>query len=315
MEDLKAWLGTDFVGSAETAAAPFWRLAKALRPDLKTVLVRRPVEEVYESLQKTGVPFDSYKLSETLFRLNAKLDQISARTENISVTFDELRQPETCKLIWYYCLGMPWDQARWQVMNGLNLQINLGAQVRHFQAHQTGIEGFARQAGAAMRAKLMAKPVIGREFTFQQEPIDKVLTDGMWLLEEHAIQIGEPLDTWKTKNFPLMKTLEGLGVLHVTTARSNGKMFGYLVSITAPSLESLTAVEASHTSFYTSASTPGLGLRLQRASVDFLREKGVDSVQFRAGHRGAGPRTGVLYKRLGAEPFGELYRLNLKEFV
>jgi hypothetical protein len=52
-------------------------------------------------------------------------------------------------------------------------------------------------------------------------------------------------------------------------------------------------------------------MKLQRASLAALRERGVDEVVMRAGHRGSGPRLGTIYRRLGAEEFGNLYRLEL----
>ena len=124
--------------------------------------------------------------------------------------------------------------------------------------------------------------------------------------------VGEPPDAIAMKNIPLLQKLEDVGILHITTARQNGRMFGYLVAITAPSLQSDDRTEALHTSFFTSPNAPGLGLKLQRASIEHLREQGVDDVFFRAGTRGAGPRMGSLYRRLGAEEFGQMYSLNLK---
>jgi hypothetical protein len=51
---------------------------------------------------------------------------------------------------------------------------------------------------------------------------------------------------------------------------------------------------------------------MQRASVDGLRTRGGrwDVIQ-RAGVRGEGPRMGSLYKRMGAEDFGHLYKLTI----
>ena len=159
-------------------------------------------------------------------------------------------------------------------------------------------------------------PVLGEPdkagFTFQQEPFDVWLRDGEALFDEHLVDVGEAPGEWAGKNLPLMRKLSASGVLHVTTARCNGKMFGYLMSIFSPTLYDSGRTEALHTTFYCSPSAPGLGLKLQRASIEFLRGIGVAEVIFRAGTRGAGPKLGALYRRLGAEECGQLFILKLK---
>ena len=42
LEDAQAWLSQDFTGTAETCAAPWWRLMLQLRPDIRILIVRRP---------------------------------------------------------------------------------------------------------------------------------------------------------------------------------------------------------------------------------------------------------------------------------
>ena len=50
LDDAQAWLSQDCTGTAETAAAPWWRLVRHYRPDIRTLVVRRPVAEVLDSL-------------------------------------------------------------------------------------------------------------------------------------------------------------------------------------------------------------------------------------------------------------------------
>lgn len=88
-------------------------------------------------------------------------------------------------------------------------------------------------------------------------------------------------------------------------------MFGYLMSVVAPSLDSPDVMLAEHTIFYASPQISGLGMKLQRAALDALRARGVNEVFMRAGQRGSGPRLGTFYRRIGAEEFGQMYRLDL----
>ncbi|WP_254066582.1 GNAT family N-acetyltransferase [Acidisoma sp. S159] len=300
-------------GTVETAAAPYWRLVQELRPEIKTVVIRRPVDEVVDSLRRTGVIADPEALRGGLEALDRKLEQISARVPGaLSVTFAELNDEATCARIFEHCLSLPHDPDWYARAAPLNLQINLPAQMHYYAANARQLQAAARSVGQHTRTKLMSRAVVSNEFTFAQEPLEALLRDGAGLIGEHLIMVGEPPDAIAMKNIPLLQKLEDVGILHITTARQNGRMFGYLVAITAPSLQSDDRTEALHTSFFTSPNAPGLGLKLQRASIAHLREQGVDDVFFRAGTRGAGPRMGALYRRLGAEEFGQIYSLNLK---
>jgi hypothetical protein len=316
LEDVKSWLSMPLVGSVETAAAPWWRLVQQVRPDIRTVVVRRPVEDVILSLLRTGVAFDAPKLRAAMIKLDRKLDQIEARVPGcLSVTFDALAHEATCARIYEHCLQMPSDPAWIASMSPINLQVNLPAAVQYCAAFGKQMDAAAGFATQAIRAKMMVRPLVSNDFTFQQESLETLLRDGAGLIDEHLVTVGERSGSVALKNLPLLRILEQHDVLHITTARQNGRMFGYLLALKAPSLESDHKIEGLHTSFFTSAEAPGLGLKLQRASIEFLRGRGVDAVSFRAGVRGSGPRMGAVYRRLGAVEDGQLYSLNLKEAV
>jgi hypothetical protein len=313
LDDVKAWLSLPMTGTVETAAAPFWRLIHDIRPDLKTVVVRRPVGDVIESMTRAGLSFDDALMRAHLRKLDAKLDQITARVPGtISVTFGDLRDEAACAQVYEHCHGAPLDPAWFASVAPLNLQVNLAATKRYYHAHADQLLRVARQAEQRMRFKLARSPIASTEFVFAQEPLDVVLRDGAGLISDHLVLVGEPPNNMQNKNLPLMKVIEDLGMLHVTTARQNGRMFGYLMTICAPSLEKAGRWEGMHVSAYASPDAAGLGLKLQRASIEHLRSLNVDAALFRAGVRGDGPRMGALYRRLGAEDFGQLYRLELK---
>lgn len=149
-------------------------------------------------------------------------------------------------------------------------------------------------------------------FAFKQEPFEQWYRDGAALFAEHLRAVGEPPDAYTRKNIKLMRLLDELGVMQITTARTNGRMVGYLQALICPSLEDEQIQEAIHTTFFCSPDAPGLGLRLIRASIDALRARGIRHAMFRAGTRGNGARMGALYRRVGAENFGQLYRLDLE---
>ena len=149
--------------------------------------------------------------------------------------------------------------------------------------------------------------------TFQQEHFADWYRDAQPLFKEHMLTTGQDIEDFRKKNIPLLQTLDDLGYMQVTTARCNGRMFGYVMAVMSPSLDAMNKLDAMHLPFFASKEFPGLGLKLQRASIEALRARGADCVFLRAGVRGDGPRLGSLYKRLGAEDFGQLFRLDLVE--
>jgi hypothetical protein len=110
-----------------------------------------------------------------------------------------------------------------------------------------------------------------------------------------------------------MRAIYDAGLMQIMTARCNGRMFGYLMTLISPSLTSESVTAASHTTFYASPDAPGLGLKLQRAAVKALKDRGVDHVMLQAGVRGDGPRMSTLFKRMGAQDEGQLFRLQLED--
>lgn len=311
-DDVRSWLTQPCTGSIETLAAPWWRLARTLRPDIRIAVIRRSVPDVAASLARQG--FDPAAMTALMKRLGRKLDQIELRVPGVlSVAFNELAHEETVARLFEHCLPYRHDPEWYALMAPRNLQISFPPLIRYMQAYQPQMEKLAKIAKARCIADM--RPAV-REFdgvTIQEETFEDVLRDGKHLFAAHCLAVGETPDAWLGKNIPLMRQLETMGALFFTTARSNGRLFGYLQTAVSPSLESPEEQSAINLLFFTDGAIPGLGLKLQRASVASLKARGVDELFLRAGVRGAGPRLDVLYRRMGAEDFGQMYRLNLKD--
>ncbi len=52
LDDVRAWFSQGQIGTAETAGAPWWRLLERFAPYSPVVIVRRPVDEVVDSLAR-----------------------------------------------------------------------------------------------------------------------------------------------------------------------------------------------------------------------------------------------------------------------
>lgn len=311
LDDVKTWLSMRHIGTAETNAAPWWRTLLRFSPDIRVVVVRRPVEEVVESLAAFG--FDPAVMEPAMRKLDAKLNQIVKRVPGaLEVAFDALNDEEVCRQVFEHCLPYPFDLKHWQKLAKENVQCDMRAMVRYVAAFRPQLDKLAAQAKHAELRELMTRrPVDLEGLTFQIEDCDTWQRDGKRLFEDHCFTVGEDPSEWEKKNWTLFKAIEQVGSLQIMTARSNGRMFGYLMTLVSPSLVESGRTAATHTTFYADPSFPGLGMKLQRAALDALKQRGVDEVVWEAGKRGSGPRLGAMYRRLGAMEHGATYRLEL----
>lgn len=315
LADAKSWLAQGMTGTVETSAAPYWRLIREMRPDIRIAVVRRPAEQVVESLLRAGIGPDRTTLTANMERLDRKLDQIERRIPDaLSVQFDDLADEKTAARIFTHCLPYKHDPIWWGAVSGVNMQVNLASMLRYMAANAEQLRltvSLCRQESLRLLSRAR-KPVSVDGITFQEESFISFYNDAQKLFAQHLSDVGEPSDQFRRKNLPLFTRLDEIGSLHIMTARSNGRMFGYLMTVLSPSLEDDVTQMGTQATFYASPDVPGLGMRLQRASVNALKARGGrwDVIQ-RAGIRGDGPRIGTMYKRMGAEEFGQLYKLPL----
>jgi GNAT superfamily N-acetyltransferase len=310
--DIKAWLETPYFGTVETAAGGFWRTLRAMNPATRVVVLRRPVDEVVESLLRQ-CPFDRGSLEALIRKADRKLAQIARRWPNaLSVTYAELADEAVCARVFEHCLpGYRHDPAWWRALEGVNIQINLPAMMRYHVANQAGIEKLAailRQTSLDLLER--RAPVDNDALTLSVEPFDKFYADAQKAFASHLAATDQVPDP-AFKNIELLRRMDDIGALQCVTARSNGRIFGYLMTVIGPSIDGADILSGIHVPFYADPSFPGLGMLLQRFARDELRKRGCTEIFMRAGVRGSGPRLGALYRRLGAEELGQLYRINL----
>lgn len=321
MEDARSWLSQNCVGTAETTAAPWWRIIQNIRPDIMTLVVRRPVDEVVESIMRLDMrgvcTFDREKLTANMHRLDRRLHQIERCVPNVmSVRFSALAREDVCAAVFEHCLPYRHDRQWWTTIAPIILSGNMPALMRYFFAHKKQTDRVSALCLKQFRAILAQPEPRGDEnfdgITIEQEDFRTFWRDGRELFSQHCLDVGEGEDQYLHKNVGLAEKLDEAGALQIMTARCNGRMFGYLMTIVGPSLESPDLVTATQTTFYASQDVPGLGMRIQKASIAALRERGVNEVVMRAGTRGSGRRISAMYRRLGATDHGHLFNLTLK---
>jgi GNAT superfamily N-acetyltransferase len=318
VEDVKSWLSMDRVGSVETGAVLWWRLARHFRPDVKMAVVRRDRAEVTERLMRFGF-FDRARLVAILARYDRALDACARAPGCLSVGFDELREEPVYARLFEHCLELPFDRVWWEALAGQDLQINLQAQLDYVRAHQPQISVAAAACVQAQRylcLRRQAAPAPGPDgIVIQEESFPVFWRDAEELMTQHSLAIGDSPDHWRRMNVPVMERLSRAGAVQLMTARMNGRMLGYLTAILVPSLSVCDELLATQLSFFVSPDAGGLqlGRRLQRAAVGRARERGAAKMYMRAGVLGSGRRLGSLYRRMGASDFGQLWELDLRE--
>lgn len=312
LDDCLTWFKQPDIGTVESAAAPFWRL---IPQDIRVVTVRRPVEEVLDSVMRVLPGSDMAAMDKLLRAADRKLDQVEARILGVMrVEFADLARESGCARLFEHCLPYPHDHDWWASWNGQRVSGNLAAQVRYCRAYLPQLQKLARAAKQAMLAKMHRHVRPSWDgFVFQEEPFEQWLIDAQQLFRQHLAQTDQDADGYYLKNIPLGRQLDAGGMLQVTTARQNGKMFGYLLSLISQSPDRRDVLMAQNLLPYASPDCPGLGRRLQRKAIDILREKGIVQVIARTGTRGNGPKLGSMYERLGFVPEGQLYRLELED--
>jgi len=304
LDDVRSWLSMPFTGTVETAAAPFWRL---LRAGVKVVTLRRPLDEIMASLRRAGVAFEDAPMLRLLRYLDAKLVQIARRLPGVlTTTFAELATEAGCARVFEHCLPFRHDAARWQAMVPLNLQDSIPHHVRYHAAHAPQIAKLQAIARHKMLAALR-RPTQMDGVVFACEPFRSFLADGHRLFAENCVALGEAPERWQRFNLPVFQDLDDAGSLHLLTARSNGRLFGYVMAVIGPSLDWPGERVAEQVMVFADPSWPGLGLRLQQAAVADLRARGVNRWEAQANV----PRVDAVFRRLGAQPSGMTYGMEL----
>lgn len=310
-DDLVSWYRQPNIGSVETAVAPFWRLISKQWPNLKIVVLRRNVDAVIESVEASGVVSDRDAMVRTLRRADQKLAQIENRLPVLSVRYEDLPREEVCAEVFEHCLPYQHDTAWWHEWDQTHISGDLLAQRRYAVAYLPQLMKLTKAARQMSMAALAPKTREADGVSFSVERFDDWFRDAQELFRNHMVATGQDVDDFRKKNIPIARKLDQMGMMQIVTARMNGRMFGYQLSVIGPSLDEDHWV-AQHLPLYASPDLPGLGLKIEREADKRLRERGVRKVFGRAGIRGSGPKLGALYRRLGYEDYGQLYCKDLQ---
>jgi hypothetical protein len=136
------------MGAAETLAAPAWPLLLTAEPRLRVVVVRRPIEEILDSLvaATTGkLEFDRNVMRRLVAYVMRALDRLSCQPGVLTVDYHELEREDTCRAVFEHCLPYKHDSGWWNWLAARNVQPDLLALAQLYQLREQEIKSLGRE--------------------------------------------------------------------------------------------------------------------------------------------------------------------------
>lgn len=147
-KDYEAFLMLHNTGTAETGAAQGYWLIQRASPHIKTVVIRRPLNEVVNSIMSVDVSgiatYDKDKVIKFMSYGERMLEKISKYPDVLTVDFHDLVKAETCKKVFEHCLPYDFDQHHWETLKDQNIQIDTKQLLQYRFKHKEEIDRFKR---------------------------------------------------------------------------------------------------------------------------------------------------------------------------
>lgn len=136
-------------GAAETLSAPAWPLLLTAAPNMKVVVVRRPLDEIMNSLEREAqgkLELDLPVLRRLLAYVQRALDKLSCQPQALTVDFHDLAREETCKAVFEHCLPYKHDSGWWKFMDAKVLNPDVVQLAQLYALRKDAIAGVARES-------------------------------------------------------------------------------------------------------------------------------------------------------------------------
>ena len=151
IDQVTAFFSAQGTGSAETGVAPAWRLINHFVPDIKSVVVRRPLEEIIESFDRVA-PIDEEKLRHIISYEIRCMEKISQQPNVLTVNFHDLDRADVCAAIFEHCTPYRFDRGWWEFLRDKNIQTSVSDIFGYYQENRDKIEKFKRHCKRQMIA-------------------------------------------------------------------------------------------------------------------------------------------------------------------
>jgi len=155
MDDVKTFFSLPNMGTVETAAFYGRHLIKNIVPDIKEVVVLRPVDESVEAMMRVDVSgiatYDRGILEKLLTRGDRELRRIAQDPNVLVVNYSDLAERDACAAIFEHCLPYSFDEGRWQSLQRQNIQVDVKTVLLYYYKHRDRVEAFKKQCKSELR--------------------------------------------------------------------------------------------------------------------------------------------------------------------
>lgn len=143
-------------GSCETGGMVGWKLVRQLMPEVRLLVVRRPVGEVMDSFRRLGFGVDGGLVEERAAMLDA-----CSRAEGVTTyPYSALASYGPCKEIFETCLDLSLEDDWFSGLSARNIQIDIRARALEIASNRQGLDSFSLEVLTAV-AKLGAATPLG----------------------------------------------------------------------------------------------------------------------------------------------------------
>lgn len=309
LPDAKEALIGALCGTVETGAAGAWRWLRKNLPEARFVVVRRPIEEVEESLTRCGLQVPRSVLA----LQSAWLDEISAQYGTVTIEAAWLDRPEACAALFRLCRGIDCSAA-WLALNvGANIQLDMAHRVSLLQSRHLAIEGIRAEAQLAdLKLRGYSLPFVQMGAERWSDEFER---DVLPLAREHFDEANH--DSEERRPFGLdcevLRQTDALGLLQLNVARVDGQVAAYCLWTIGRDPESSTVTTAMQGPWFVRRCPEFRGLKLGttlfRRSLSDLKSRGVRCVYPHHPTHGRGAELGAFFERIGAVEMQRVYSL------
>lgn len=146
------------------------------------------------------------------------------------------------------------------------------------------------------------------------EPFAAAWPEAEALAKAHFEEVEGPLAAVRPfkLNTAVLEILDRQGSFKVVTARTKGRLVGYLTWTIQRDVESCDLLVAQQGAWYVAPGNAGAGRKLADHSIEYLREIGVGGIYFHHRLLGRGAALGAFFTRLGATEIKREFYLPVK---
>lgn len=147
LADLSSLLRSPNTGASDSMMTLLWPEILFLAPNVKMVVVTRPMGEVLDSVKRMRVSVPLVR--SLLARIVGAVEEIKrSGFDALFVDFCDLEKEDVCARLFEHTLGLPFDREWWLSWRDVNVQTPIGQRIIDAARNADGIRAVYALAGA-----------------------------------------------------------------------------------------------------------------------------------------------------------------------